>query len=67
MYAPNDSLQGSPSFTIKTDKLPDGRFRATCVSRPELAPEEAASEVDAIRGLQVRLQDHIFQGLAPEG
>ena len=57
-----DTLTGSPSFTLQTKKLEDGRYEATCLSLPKVAGEVAASEVDAIRALQRKVEGLVIRG-----
>lgn len=57
-----DNMQGSPSCTIEARKQDDGSFLATCISFPELRPEKAETEIEAIRGMISRVQRYVGDG-----
>ncbi len=58
----SDNISGSPSFTISTHKLDDGRYEGRCDSLPELKAEVAATETEAIRAIRMVVEKHIVSG-----
>lgn len=62
MYRSTDSYTGSPSFTLVTKRLDDGRYEASCQSLPNVKAEVAAEEVDAIRALQRKVEEYVIRG-----
>lgn len=62
MYHSNDSLTGSPTFTVRTKKLTDGRFEADVPSIPDLKPVIGSDEIDAIRSMQQEISAWLLTG-----
>lgn len=65
MYASNDSLSGSPTFTVKTAKVGD-HYEAHAPQIPDLPAEKASSEVAAIRQLQSAITSWLLSGASPK-
>jgi len=62
MYHSNNSLTGSPSFTIRTRRLDDGRFAAEAPFIEGMREVEAPTESEAVREMQSKLQEWLLTG-----
>jgi hypothetical protein len=58
----SDNISGSPSFTLSTHKLDNGKYEARCDSLPELKGHVADTEAEAIRSLRMAVETHIVSG-----
>lgn len=58
----SDSITGSPSFTMSTRKLEDGRYEAKCDSLPDIPAVVDQEEAAAIRGIRMAVERHIVSG-----
>lgn len=58
----SDSIAGSPSFTLSTRRLDDGRFAAKCDSLPEIKEIVGDTEAEAIRAVRMVVERHIVSG-----
>lgn len=62
MYLPSDQIQGSPNFHTIVVKQPDGTFTATNHSMPDVPPQNAADEMDAVRACRMATEKFIGMG-----
>ena len=58
----SDNVTGSPSFTMSTRRLEDGRYEARCDSLPDIPAVVDSNEADAIRGIRMAVEKHIVSG-----
>lgn len=67
MYHSNNSLAGSPSFTIRTrrSEAHEGHYIAEAPHVEGMQAVEAPSEQEAVREMQVKLQQWLLTG-APQ-